>query len=190
MTSHLCQSCQSNPATFHFTEIKDGQKDEVHYCEACATAQGLNNEGFVASIVDAMARGSRSKTTACPHCGITFEEFRAKGRFGCPRDYEVFEDALLQLVGKMHAGARRHTGRLPAGSAPQQTETGNRLLQLRTALKQAVQKEDYEDAARLRDEIQTIDLQKGDLQKSDKGPQAAGAPPEGAGGLGEPGLES
>ena len=144
----------------------------MHYCEACATAQGLNNEGFVASIVDAMKRGSQSGTTACPHCGITFEEFRAKGRFGCPRDYEVFEDALLQLVGKMHAGARRHTGRLPAGSAPQHTETGNRLLQLRTALKQAVQKENYEDAARIRDEIQTLD----------RGPQEAGDPVPGPSG--------
>jgi protein arginine kinase activator len=157
MSTQLCQHCHANPATLHFTEIQDGSKSELHMCEACAAAQGLTQEAFVSDIVSALTRGVRSRVRRCPHCGITFEEFRAKGRFGCPRDYEVFEDALVPLLRRMHGGADRHTGRLPRGQSEVETMVGDRLLQLRRELQTAVEGEKYEEAARLRDEIQTIE---------------------------------
>ena len=104
-----------------------------------------------------VARGLASRTQKCPHCGITFEEFRAKGRFGCPRDYEVFREALVPLLQKMHGGAQRHVGRLPRGQDEVETTVGDRLLQLRRELHEAITEEKYEDAARLRDEIAEIE---------------------------------
>lgn len=158
MSDELCERCQANPATFHHTVIEGGTKSETHLCEACAAAEGESLEGgLVANLTKTLTQGSQSATEACPHCGITFEEFRAKGRFGCPRDYEVFADALLPLLGKMHNGGRRHTGRLPRGRTHIENATGDRLLQLRQDLQKAVHQENYEEAARIRDEIQGIE---------------------------------
>lgn len=156
MSSQICQTCHLNPATIHFTHITKGVKDETNLCEACAAAQGLAQEGLVSSALD-IAKGVTSRTLKCPHCGITFDEFRAKGRFGCPRDYEVFREALEPLLRKMHLGAARHIGRLPLGQDEVETTVGDRLLQLRRELAQAVEGENYEDAARLRDEIKAIE---------------------------------
>ncbi len=157
VSTQLCQTCHVNPATIHFTEIQDDVKEELHICESCAAAQGLNNEAFVANMVDAISRSVTAPNKSCPHCGMTFEEFRAKGRFGCPKDYEVFEEALSRLVAKMHSGATRHKGRLPRGQHEVETTVGDRLLQLRRELRDAVKDEKYEDAARIRDEIQGIE---------------------------------
>jgi protein arginine kinase activator len=158
MSSGLCQSCHANPATLHYTEIEEGVKEELHLCEACATAQGLNQDAFVTDVFSTLRRGAEAeKGATCPHCGITFEDFRAKGRFGCPRDYEVFAKQLDPLLRRMHRGADRHTGRLPRGQAEVETVVVDRLLKLRRELQDAIDGEAYEEAARIRDEIQGIE---------------------------------
>jgi hypothetical protein len=86
--------------------------------------------------------------TRCPECGISFEEFRAKGRLGCPKDYEVFAKDLGPLLEKIH-GSRQHVGRVPRGAGPD-TSREDRLLRLRRDLARAVKDEQYEEAARLR----------------------------------------
>src|SRR5207302_1189192 len=96
-----CQSC-SSPATVHLTNIVDGQKQEVHLCPACAeqqqviTQKELNLPAILQTLIghhvgpltDELAR------LTCPACGIKYMEFRAEGRLGCPRDYEVFRIGL------------------------------------------------------------------------------------------------
>jgi protein arginine kinase activator len=155
-----CQKCQQNPATIHFTEIKNEERHELHVCESCANAQGLTavNEipAMLSTLVQGVRKGGLATQTKCPECGITFEEFKTKGRFGCPKDYEVFKDSLGPLLDKIH-GARRHTGRLPRGRASMEGGTGDRLLRLRRELQHAVGAENYEEAARLRDEIRHVE---------------------------------
>jgi protein arginine kinase activator len=160
MTPILCQSCGENPATIHFTEIKDDQKRELHICETCANAQGLGGGAHIPAmlneLVQGVKRGGVESDTRCPDCGITFEEFRSKGRFGCPKDYEVFAEALGPLLEKIH-GAQRHTGRLPRGQTEVDTVVADRLLRLRRDLQAAVEGEKYEEAASLRDEIRRLE---------------------------------
>jgi len=162
MPPTLCQFCGKNPATIHFTEIKDGEKRELHICEACASEQGLA-AGMPAVLgnlmqMDPAAQKHETSTEglACPHCGITFDEFRTKGRFGCPHDYDVFAEALDPLLDKIH-GAHRHTGRLPRGRRTVDTDQAEHLLRLRHELQESVRSEDYENAARLRDEIRALE---------------------------------
>jgi protein arginine kinase activator len=161
MSPMLCQSCSQNPATIHFTEIKNDEKRELHVCEACANAQGLTGgppiPAMLANLVQGVRKGARSPK--CPDCGITFDEFRSKGRFGCPKDYEVFEELLGPLLEKIH-GSKRHVGRLPRGRTEATAAVGDRLLRLRRDLQAAVKAEQYEKAAGLRDEILKTEQQR------------------------------
>jgi protein arginine kinase activator len=87
----------------------------------------------------------------CPHCGITYREFRQKGRLGCPHDYDFFAIELEPLLYNIH-GKKEHLGKRPqegARTAQQQTE----LVRLKREMQAAVEREDYELAARLRDQI-------------------------------------
>lgn len=161
MAGAVCQHCGENPATIHFTDIKDDERVELHVCEECAAAQGITNEsglpGALVGMVMAATRGASASSLQCPHCGMTWREFRKRGRLGCPHDYEVFESVLVPLLANMHQGADRHVGRLPHGHGPESINRGERLMDLRRQLTTAVEAERYEQAARLRDEIRTLE---------------------------------
>jgi protein arginine kinase activator len=152
-----CQSC-SNPATVHITTIeKTGQKKVLHLCQACAEQQQLVKQQelnlpailqtligqHVGPLSDELAR------LTCPECGIKFMEFRQQGRLGCPHDYEVFRAGLEPLLQRIHRSGR-HVGKVPRrgpAAAAEQAE----IVALRCRLRQAVEAEAYEEAARLRD---------------------------------------
>lgn len=184
MSSIVCQSCGQNPATIHYTNIgEDDERIELNFCEACAAAQGISSEGsfpdklagalaggMVGEMVGGMAGAMASamaesleeaqRTTldlSCPHCGITFAEFRRKGRLGCPMDYEEFRGPLEAMLRAEHDNHLRHRGRLPLGRVDAQSTVNERLLYLRRELDEAVASENYEAAARIRDEIRVIE---------------------------------
>ncbi|MFO0932390.1 MAG: UvrB/UvrC motif-containing protein [Planctomycetota bacterium] len=149
----ICQVCESRPATIHITEIVNDQKKVLDLCEECAQEKGLSHGsgGFPSLLQHLVGERPPASTKKCPECGITFEEFRTKGRFGCPKDYEVFADDLAPLLEKIH-NAKQHVGRVPAGRAPD-AGRDERLRRLRRELSRAVAEEQYEEAARIRDEI-------------------------------------
>lgn len=162
MPTHVCQSCKQNPATIHLTTIQDKAKQELHVCEACAAAQGLAGgpvlpdlPSMLASLVKA-PKGPSGPAPRCPTCGISFAEFREKGRLGCPNDYEFFAEHLDPLLEKIH-GSSQHQGRLPAGMPAAEAGRGEALLRLRSELQRAIKAEQYEGAAQLRDEIRRLE---------------------------------
>jgi protein arginine kinase activator len=120
---------------------------------------------------------SRTRDRQCPQCGMSFGEFKAKGRFGCSHDYEVFLSRVIPLLERIH-GASEHVGEAdsaaasaakpatPAGTpaaagataaatAPQQT--ASELKRLRRDLQRVIKNEEYEEAARIRDRIQSLE---------------------------------
>ena len=153
-----CQEC-SNVATVHLTDIVNGHKREVHLCQGCAEKrelvkhQELNLSAILQTVIgqhigpmtDELAR------LTCPSCGIKYMEFKAAGRCGCPNDYQVFRDPLLPLLERIHRGSR-HVGKVPI-HALQHAAVQTELRELRQQLRNAVEREAYEDAARLRDLI-------------------------------------
>ena len=158
-----CQLCNKNEATIHLTEISEGQRTEMHICEQCAAEQGIAvksqmpiNEllsNLLASQPgdDEMA-DSLEQEFSCPHCGFTLDKFRKKSVLGCPQDYEFFEKWLLPLIEKAHDGKTSHCGKVPT-KVPAGTKKQIELTNLRQQLEVAVQVEDYELAAELRDKI-------------------------------------
>jgi protein arginine kinase activator len=156
-----CQhsGCQS-PATLHITEIQGpGQFEEVHLCEQHAAEYahggGAKAAGKGAKELTAEADEGLFSQHACPNCGIKFVDFRNSGRLGCPNDYSSFREDLLPLLENIH-GETRHCGKTPR-RYPQAKKTEAELTQLRNRLKQAVTREDYEEAARLRDKIRQLE---------------------------------
>lgn len=162
-----CQICNKNEATIHLTEIVDGDRNEMHLCEECAMEQGVAVQSqmplneLLSSLLsvqpsDAELFGASEKADSCPHCGFTLEQFRKEAVLGCPHDYEIFEKSLSQLIGKAHDGKTTHCGKIPS-KVPEDRKQEMELLKMRQQLDDAVRTEDYELAAKLRDEINKIE---------------------------------
>jgi len=158
-----CQICNKNDATIHLTEITEGVRTEMHVCEHCAVEHGIAvksqmpiNE-LLSSLLSSQPSddellGLSEKEVSCPHCGFTLEQFRKEAVVGCPYDYEVFEKSLSPLIEKAHSGQTVHCGKVPS-KTPKDAKKQIELLSLRQKLEAAVQAEDYELAAKLRDKI-------------------------------------
>jgi len=152
-----CQICGSNPATVHLTDIVDSHKKEVHLCQSCAEQQHLVNKqelNLPAILQNLIGQHLGPQTDelarlTCPACGIKYMEFRAQGRLGCPHDYEVFRGGLTPLLQRIHRSDRHH-GKTPQRSVLPAQEQAE-LVELRRRLQHAIDREAYEEAARLRD---------------------------------------
>ena len=157
-----CRRC-AKPATLHITEIRNGNAGVVHLCETCAreylesTADsGSSAPGTdLASKLEELIAESEESPAACPNCGISFNEFRESGRFGCPHDYSEFLTELLPLLENIHEDTT-HIGKKPR-STMMGTQDQAKLIQLRNEQRLAIETEDYEAAARLRDEIAALE---------------------------------
>ncbi|MDR4505639.1 MAG: UvrB/UvrC motif-containing protein [Candidatus Scalindua sp.] len=153
-----CDSCGKKIATVHLTEIVGTEKKEKHLCEECAHnvtnhfPKAPSPSDILTSIINQVSPEieEMSKTT-CPVCDLSYLEFRSQGRLGCPMDYDAFQKGLLPLIERMH-GSSQHVGKVPA-NASEEVIKKNQLIQLRKELNRAVQKEDYEMAAQIRDKI-------------------------------------
>ncbi len=161
-----CQKCPK-PATYHITDIERGKPHEYHFCEEhakihLAASEHVSDVSDMGKIAEEMmkesAKASRESDLdqrACPICQLTFAEFRATGRLGCPHDYEVFRDELMPLLENIH-DETRHAGKVPRRS-PIVSKQQTTLIQLRNELKRLVAAEQYEAAAKIRDEIKSIE---------------------------------
>lgn len=138
--------------------------EQRHLCERCAQHSKLPHSPVITKkgvaevwkLLQQSAKRAREEGgLACPECGMTLSEFRSKGRFGCPRDYEVFQEHLKPLLLRIH-NSTEHRGRLP-GLDEHQRKRIQQLTQLRAQLEVAIKDEAYESAARLRDEIQGLE---------------------------------
>lgn len=159
-----CDSCGKRKATVHLTEIVDGTPTKKHLCEECYGEQEdlpeLSPSHVFTQLIEAVApelKELSSKT--CPECGTNYLEFRQTMKLGCPHDYEVFDKALEQLLERIH-GAVEHVGKVPGSMTGargwQDDAVSGRLEILQRKMEKAVEKEDYEKAAKLRDQIRHI----------------------------------
>ena len=159
-----CNVCGVNEAAIHLTEIVNNQMVEVHLCEACAQEKGTDfkthfNLGDLLmglSSLDQPARSSdKQHTQVCASCDMSYEEFGKSGRLGCSDCYNAFSKMLLPLIQRVQR-ATHHLGKKPSKiSRSVRTTYDLRLLQDR--LRKSVDMEEYEKAAKLRDEIKRME---------------------------------
>jgi protein arginine kinase activator len=155
-----CQTC-GKAATVHVTNIVNGQKRELHLCQECSEKQQVlkNQELNLAVILQTMIGQHVGASTdelarlTCPTCGIKYMEFKAEGRLGCPHDYKVFQKALEPLLLRIHRSTR-HQGKIPPHAAKNAAAQAE-VMHLRQQLREAIDREAYEEAAKLRDLIRS-----------------------------------
>jgi protein arginine kinase activator len=155
----LCCICKEKPATVHYTKIDGGKMQKVDLCEDCAKSKGVNDPtsfaladlllGLGAS--QEVEQASGGAEVKCPRCGFTQADFKKSGRLGCPECYRTFAGGLEGLLKSMHKGTR-HIGKVPE-ALRQSRDLSDRLQTLQKKLAKAIEEEDFEQAAVLRDEI-------------------------------------
>lgn len=161
----LCQRCQKAQATVHLTEIvqPDGDKHERHLCERCAAEEGLTmqKQEPISAILEGLVKHSAGMSQAdevtCPQCGLSFRDFRSTGLLGCPNDYKAFASQLAPLIERAHDGATHHVGKSPGRLKGTEPSVHVKIARLQRSLKEALEVEDYERAAQLRDEIKALE---------------------------------
>ncbi len=153
----------------HLTQIQSDKMQKVDLCEECAKQKGVNDPtGFsLADLLLGLGASQEMESAAggadlkCPKCGFTQVDFKKAGRLGCADCYATFAEGLEGLLKTMHKGTR-HVGKVP--QALQQTrEMAERLKTLQKKLSKAVDDENFEQAALLRDEIKQMSNKLGNL---------------------------
>jgi len=175
--NYPCDICKKKRATIHLTDIQGNVKREAHLCEECAQAKGMiaSAQSALPQILAALgkrSRGAKSKQPepACKNCGITWSEFRAKGRLGCANDYEEFGDKIAEIIANIHGSRAVHVGKQPRG-ASEELSRRREMLECRRRLREAISREAYEEAAQLRDQLAKLEGK--DIKAKRGGQQAA-----------------
>ena len=164
----LCENCHQKEATVHLTQIVDGKVEKYHLCEGCAEEKGIDVHGqpmdlggVLANLKEQLAHLKENteepglaRSAVCPACGMTRTEILKKGRLGCDRCYEFFAAEMLPVVVSLQHGDQ-HLGKVPRHASARMKNSVEQA-RLRRELDKAVAGENYELAARLRDQIKAL----------------------------------
>lgn len=164
----VCQRCNQAPASVHFSKVMNGEKTDRYLCESCAAQEGAYHfmlgpqftvqhvlGGLIGQVAVDPTR-TETATKRCPYCGYTYQRFGETGRLGCDRCYQTFSAELEPLVRRLH-GSVEHHGKVPVRGGRQLIEQQT-LLALKGQMKEAIERENFERAAEIRDEIRRLEL--------------------------------
>ncbi len=162
----MCDECGIRPATIRLTTIVNGEKRDRNLCSEClALSQRFKQDfsalaGHLNGLLDALKGGiSKSEENlpdlTCSACGTTYEQFHKSGLLGCAQCYREFREPLQMMMSRTH-GRTQHVGRTPGG-VDNVLSAKLKIKRLRQALSQAISEEEYEQAAKLRDQIRQLE---------------------------------
>ncbi|MFC1806739.1 UvrB/UvrC motif-containing protein [Candidatus Omnitrophota bacterium] len=170
----VCDLCKKRKSSVHLTEIVNDEVTELHLCEECAKAKGAEMQqhfsiaDLLSGLVDFPMEPEHKKEhikIRCKNCDMAYADFKKLGRFGCEHCYEAFRRALYPLLKSIH-GTSRHIGKEPKSAPPKPTKSAKAkvvkksekqiIAELREELTQAIENEDFEKAAVLRDKIRML----------------------------------
>ncbi|MDO9543304.1 MAG: UvrB/UvrC motif-containing protein [Kiritimatiellia bacterium] len=157
----LCKICGKKEATVHLTQMLNDEVRKMHLCEQCAEASGIDMDAPT-SVTNFLLGLGAPKNSApgtagrtCPQCRMRFADFKKASRLGCQNCYVTFAEELEPLLNGMQKGAR-HMGKKPVHYASA-VNVFPSPASLKKALEEAVASENYEEAARLRDQIRAAE---------------------------------
>ncbi len=161
----LCDHCKERDAVVHLTRIVDNAVTQLHLCEKCAAEKGVETTialpqhplGEILQAVQQQATpASPADAAACSFCGANARDFRATGRLGCAHCYDAMETSLRELLRRLH-GSSKHVGRKYDAPRPESLAELDARSELRDKLQRAVDAEQFELAAQLRDKLKVME---------------------------------
>lgn len=170
----LCERCHKNQANTYITNTVNGVTKEMHLCGECAKQMGYGDlfssfpaatmglGDFFGSIFGETNRAlsGTAKNRTCPSCGFDLADIARLGEVGCPQCYTLFEKELLPSIQNLQ-GSAEHTGKVPR-SAGKNVRREKKIETLRAQMQKAVDNQEYEQAAKLRDEIKKLEKEESD----------------------------
>ncbi len=162
----VCDHCSEHEAEIHLTQIVNNEMTTRHLCTRCAAELGVQAGTPPASLPltdflaqmgkGVIAESEGSAVGPCRFCGTSVEDFKRTGRLGCPDCYSVYEPQLRGLLRRIH-GSTQHVGKIYLPPATEDADRTARLAGLRRKLQRAVESEDFERAAEIRDQIRELE---------------------------------
>jgi len=161
----LCENCKKQEANTQYVEIVNGKKKVLHLCSQCAEKRAIGISGkkeegptFQVELPEKKPEIPKEikekEGLVCPKCGMTYEEFKKTAKFGCAKCYDAFESNLIRIFQEIH-GSHIYKGR-----AYQLDKKSAGLIrkkrELEKALEIAIKNENFEDAAKIRDELKEL----------------------------------
>lgn len=151
-----CQVCNKKEATVHLTQMLNNDIRKLHLCESCAEASGIDIDGPVSMTNFLLGLGASKKSAVvrertCSKCGMNLSDFKKLSRLGCQNCYVTFAGELEPLLNGMQKQLQ-HVGKKPLHH-PGVINVPPSLASLEKALEEAIAAENYEEAARFRDQI-------------------------------------
>ncbi|MCX7766137.1 MAG: UvrB/UvrC motif-containing protein [Candidatus Sumerlaeia bacterium] len=172
----VCMNCNQNPATIKIVKIINGKVTDINLCEKCARkVSPLQKKMFeeqekLKEVIQNLLSGSSEKQSSsgeetakeeadavCTVCGLKFESYRKSAFLGCPRCYDSFEKYLVSYLRRMH-GSTLHCGKVPPRHRTR-LEYLRTISQLQKELDKAIEGENYEKAAQIRDQLRALKAQ-------------------------------
>ncbi len=157
----LCKNCGKRQASTHVKKTVNGVTEEYHLCKECAIKLGISGinpfdlSDLWGTLFGENNQKSISSEKKCPTCNNSFSQIAKSGKMGCPDCYTTFYEALLPSLNKIH-GKAVHTGKVPA-HADKRAKAEYMLRKMKEDLKTSIEKEDFESAAKLRDDIRALE---------------------------------
>lgn len=175
-----CDKCGKNVANVQYTQIVNGIKESLNLCGNCAHELGFEDISFAMPIdfsnffgeflqtdLDTFPEINFEKQDTCNRCGMNFEEFANIGKFGCDNCYKIFNKKIDRILKGVH-GAEVHVGRkylkqkkeIESNIENKKNSNITKIEELKNKLKQVIKEENYEEAAKIRDEIRKMEGEK------------------------------
>ncbi|GAB6099814.1 UvrB/UvrC motif-containing protein [Halanaerocella petrolearia] len=163
----LCQECQEQEARIHVTKIINGEKRELYLCQECAEETeefdlsfdfSFDNllTGLLNDKLNSQPKIDISKTDfECSVCGQSYTEFARSGRLGCSSCYDSFQNKLDKILRRIHSSTK-HSGKIPK-RAGERVRVRRKIKELKQEMDEVVDREEFERAAEIRDEIQELE---------------------------------
>ena len=161
----LCEKCGKNNATTHIRTVVNGVVTEHNLCGYCAAKEGYTDIGksqlgeMLASVFgDVLTSNSSYTALRCSCCNASFSDIAESGKMGCSECYDAFKNKLIPYLKRVH-GTTEHIGKKlnKTSSALATVTVEDKKETLRAQMLKAVSEENFELAAKLRDEIKELE---------------------------------
>ncbi|TET48879.1 MAG: hypothetical protein E3J58_05905 [Actinomycetota bacterium] len=172
----ICDFCKKNEAAIHLIRVQNDNVEKVNICAECAgDFSFFSEDDFYKDLTKILYKIFRAdegqlnsrrelkilnnleirKNRSCSFCGTDLKNIKKLGKMGCPNCYIEFKNILLPIIKAIHKNIE-HRGKIPENTS-RQIKLEKSIRDLRNRLKREIFVENFEEAARIRDEIRQLE---------------------------------